>query len=69
MLDSQIRAMRTTSILSGGHSRGASFLRHNTGQGRTTQDVDGAAVTGVDQRKVQKGGCVIRQTKHTTNTK
>ena len=63
--DSQIRAMRTTSVQTRGHSRSASVLRRNTGQGRTAQDADSPTVASVDQRKFQKGKHKIRPIKHT----
>jgi hypothetical protein len=67
MNDTQIRAMRATSFPTRGLSRSAGFLYGNTGQGRTTQDVDGAAIARIDQRKLQKGKWETHLAKHTTN--
>ena len=66
--DPQIRTMRTTSVSTGGHCRGAGFLRRDTSQGRSTQDVDCPAVTRIDQRKLQKSKHKTHRAGHTTNT-
>ena len=67
--ESQVRAMRTTSVSSRRFGRGTGFLCRDTSQGRSAQDVDGAAINCVDQRKVQKSKCKKRQVKHATNTR
>ena len=44
----QLRAMQTTSLPSRRHSGSAGFLYRDTGQGRTTKNVDSPAVTCVN---------------------